>query len=72
MSKQTQLQLSELVAEREEGAVLEMLQQRIDDNDNLLEIIDECNHGMCKVGSRYEKGEYFIAGLFMAGHPRDL
>ncbi len=60
-------QLAELVANLEEDAVLNIVQQRIDAGGDLLEIINECNEGMREVGSRYEAGEYFIAGLIMAG-----
>ncbi len=60
-------QLAELVANLEEDAVLNIVQQRLDGGDDLLAIIAECNEGMREVGSRYEKGEYFIAGLIMAG-----
>ncbi len=60
-------QLAELVADLEEDAVLNIVQQRIDAGGDFLAIIDECNEGMRAAGSRYEKGEYFIAGLIMAG-----
>ncbi len=60
-------QLAELVADLEEEAVLKIVQQRIENGEDLLQIINECNEGMREVGSRYEKGEYFIAGLIMAG-----
>jgi methylmalonyl-CoA mutase cobalamin-binding domain/chain len=59
--------LALLVANLEEDAVLETVQQRIAAGDNLLQIINECNEGMREVGQRYEKGEYFIAGLIMSG-----
>ena len=60
-------QLAELVANLEEETVLKIVKQRIKKGDDLLQIINECNQGMREVGSRYEKGEYFIAGLIMAG-----
>jgi len=59
--------LANLVADLEEETVLKIVQQRIKNGDDLLQIINECNQGMREVGSRYEKGEYFIAGLIMAG-----
>jgi methylmalonyl-CoA mutase cobalamin-binding domain/chain len=60
-------QLALLVANLEEDAVLELVQQRLDAGDDPLQIIDECNEGLREVGQRYEKGEYFIAGLIMSG-----
>lgn len=60
-------QLALLVADLEEDAVLELVQQRIDAGEDPLQIIEECNEGMREVGQRYEKGEYFIAGLIMSG-----
>ena len=59
--------LALLVANLEEDTVLELVQQRLDAGDNPLQIIDECNEGLREVGQRYEKGEYFIAGLIMSG-----
>lgn len=59
--------LSRLVADLEEDAVLRIVQQRIDDGEDLLLVIDECNDGMREVGRRYEHGDYFIAALIMSG-----
>lgn len=63
----SEYELSNLVADLEEDKVLEIVRQRIEAGDDLLEIIDECNQGMQEVGLRYERGEYFIAGLIMSG-----
>ena len=59
--------LKELVADLDEDAVLALVEQRIEAQDDLLGIINACNEGMLKVGERYESGEYYIAGLIMAG-----
>jgi len=59
--------LSRLVADLDEDAVLALVQQRLDAGDNPFQMIDECNEGMREVGMRYEKGEYFVAGLIMSG-----
>lgn len=59
--------LAQLVADLEEYAVLELVEQRIKAGDDPLQIIDECNQGMREVGMRYERGEYFVAGLIMSG-----
>jgi methylmalonyl-CoA mutase cobalamin-binding domain/chain len=60
-------QLANLMAELEEDAALNLVKQRIQAGDDPLKIIDECNEGMREVGLRYEKGEYFLAGLIMSG-----
>jgi methylmalonyl-CoA mutase cobalamin-binding domain/chain len=60
-------QLARLVADLEEDAVLTWVEQRIKAGDDPLKIIAECNEGMREVGMRYEKGEYFVAGLIMSG-----
>jgi methylmalonyl-CoA mutase cobalamin-binding domain/chain len=60
-------QLALLVADLEEDAVLKLVDQRIDAGEDPLQIIAECNEGMREVGLRYEKGEYFVAGLIMSG-----
>lgn len=60
-------QLAQLIANLEEDAVLELVQQRLDAGEDPLQIIDECNEGMREVGQRYEEGKYFIAGLIMSG-----
>lgn len=59
--------LAQLVADLEEDLVLELVQQRIGAGDDPLQIISECNEGMREVGLRYERGEYFVAGLIMSG-----
>lgn len=60
-------QLVHLVADLEEQAVLDIVRQRIDSGDDLMQILEECNEGMQVVGKRYEQGEYFIAALIMSG-----
>lgn len=60
-------QLARLVADLEEDAVLRLVEQRIEAGEDPLQIINECNEGMRVVGQRYEKGEYFVAGLIMSG-----
>jgi methylmalonyl-CoA mutase cobalamin-binding domain/chain len=60
-------QLSELLANLDEDAVLQLVDTRLHAGDDPLQIIEECNEGMREVGMRYEKGEYFVAGLIMSG-----
>lgn len=62
-----QNQLVELLADLEEEAVLELARQRAAAGDDPLQIIQDCNAGMRRVGERYEQGHYFLSGLIMAG-----
>ena len=59
--------LARLLADLEEEAVLEAVRRRVAAGDEPLQIIEECNAGMRQVGERYEHGQYFLAGLIMAG-----
>jgi methylmalonyl-CoA mutase cobalamin-binding domain/chain len=59
--------LAQLIADLQEEAVLELVRQRLEAGDDPLQMIDECNEGMRQVGLRYERGEYFVAGLIMSG-----
>jgi methanogenic corrinoid protein MtbC1 len=59
--------LSTLVADLQEQAVLARVRRRIDAGDDPLRIMEECGEGMRMVGQRYERQEYYISGLIMAG-----
>ena len=50
---------------------MDLVRQLMADGVNPLAIIDLCHKGMERVGELYEKGEYFISGLFMAGEIMD-
>ena len=60
-------ELIQCVANLEEHAVLELVQHRLAQGDDPLDIVEECQAGMQQVGQRYERGEYYLAGLIMAG-----
>jgi methanogenic corrinoid protein MtbC1 len=62
-----QPQLSELLADLEEDAVLAVVRRRLEAGDDPLQIIAESHAGMRRVGERYEQGCYFLSGLIMAG-----
>lgn len=55
------------VVELKEQAVLALVQERLQRGDDPLSIVEECEEGMRRVGERYERREYFLAGLIMAG-----
>jgi methylmalonyl-CoA mutase cobalamin-binding domain/chain len=64
---QDKLSLTQMVADLEEDAALALVHQRIENGEDPLTIINEANEGMLEVGLRYERGEYFVAGLIMSG-----
>ena len=54
------------IADLQEETALELVRQRLDTGDNSLLIIEDCQEGMRQVGERYERNEYYLAGLIMA------
>ena len=58
--------LIDAIAELQEEKVLILVRQRLNDGDDPLLIIEDCQEGMRQVGERYERNEYFLAGLIMA------
>jgi methanogenic corrinoid protein MtbC1 len=55
------------VADLEELAVLDMVHKRLEDGNDPLTIVEDCQEGLRQVGVRYENQEYFLSGLIMAG-----
>jgi methanogenic corrinoid protein MtbC1 len=55
------------ITDLQEETTLALVRQRLDANDDPLLIIEDCKEGMRQVGVRYERNEYFLAGLIMAG-----
>lgn len=55
------------IAELREDQSLALVRQRLEAGDDPLRIIQDCKEGMCLVGAHYERNEYFLAGLIMAG-----
>ena len=60
-------ELSILLAELKEQAVLDLVCESLANGVEPLTIIELCHKGMIEVGKRYEEGQYFISGLIMAG-----
>ena len=60
-------ELTAWIAALDENKALEATNQLICDGVPPLKIIEHSHKGMEEVGLRYEKGEYFISGLIMAG-----
>ena len=55
------------VADLNEDVVLSLVQTRITRGDDPLTITEDCQEGLRIVGERYERQEYYLAGLIMAG-----
>ncbi len=56
-----------LLAELEEQKVLELTQQRLDQGDDPLTILEDARIGMDTVGQRFATGEYFLPELVFSG-----
>lgn len=59
--------LVDYVADLKEQEVLSLVASRLKRRDDPLAIVQDCQEGLRQVGLRYEKQEYFLAGLIMAG-----
>ena len=55
------------VADLEEQKVLELVRHRIESDEDPLSIVEDCQEGLREVGERYERREYYLSGLIMAG-----
>ena len=55
------------IVELDELRALDLVRQRLANGDDPMAIIDDCQHGMRQVGERYERQEYYLSGLIMAG-----
>jgi len=55
------------IADLNEHATLSLVQTLIETPTDPLDIVQDCQEGMRQVGERYERGEYFLSALIMAG-----
>jgi methanogenic corrinoid protein MtbC1 len=55
------------ISDLQEETTLALVHQRLAAGDDPLLIIEACQEGMRQVGLRYERNEYYLAGLIMAG-----
>ncbi len=55
------------ISDLQEDQALALVRRRIAAGDDPLLIIQDCKEGMRQVGAHYERNEYFLAGLIMAG-----
>jgi methanogenic corrinoid protein MtbC1 len=55
------------MADLQIGEVLNQVQECLEAGEDPLVIVEVCEEGLKQVGDLYERGEYFLAGLIMAG-----
>jgi methanogenic corrinoid protein MtbC1 len=55
------------ISDLREQAALDLVRRRLAAGDDPPRIIEACQEGMRQVGLRYERREYYLAGLIMAG-----
>jgi len=60
-------QLVSKISELQEQEVLDLVNLRVQQGGNPLLIVEDCQEGLRQVGERYEKREYYLSGLIMAG-----
>lgn len=60
-------QLKQAISNLDEESAQKLVQERLDADDDPLEIIAACREGMADVGKRYEAQEYYVSDLIMAG-----
>lgn len=60
-------ELVNAIAEMREAEALVLAQKRLDDGADPLAILNDCRAAVEIVGKRFEKGEYFLPELMMAG-----
>ncbi len=59
--------LVEAIAEMEDEEAVRLANEMIENGTSPLEILEACKDGMTIVGERFEKGEYFVPELILAG-----
>jgi methanogenic corrinoid protein MtbC1 len=60
-------ELVRCVADLEELEAIAIVQARLERNDDPIKIVEDCQEGLRQVGERYERQEYYLSGLIMAG-----
>ncbi len=60
-------ELTQALVELDEDKVYQQVDQRINAGDNPLDMIRDCNEGMVEIGKLFEKNDYYLSELIMAG-----
>jgi methanogenic corrinoid protein MtbC1 len=66
-TKDPRAELVRCVADLEELEAIAMVEARLGRNDDPIKIVEDCQEGLRRVGERYERQEYYLSGLIMAG-----
>jgi len=59
--------ITQKLADIEEQETLNLVRKELEAGTDPIEILEACREGIVLVGKRYEKGEYFLPELIMAG-----
>jgi methanogenic corrinoid protein MtbC1 len=63
----TQSQLISAIANLNEKLALDLIRERLAENDDPLILIENCQRGLQRVGERYAQHKYYLSGLIMGG-----
>ena len=63
----TRSQLVSAIANLNEGLALNLIRERLAENDDPLTLIADCQKGLQRVGERYAQHKYYLSGLIMGG-----
>jgi methanogenic corrinoid protein MtbC1 len=65
--RKTQSQLISAIADLNEELALNLIRERLAENDDPLTLIANCEKGLQQVGERYAQHKYYLSGLIMGG-----
>jgi methanogenic corrinoid protein MtbC1 len=63
----TQSQLISAIANLDEKLALNLIRERLAENEDPLILIEDCQKGLQRVGERYTQHKYYLSGLIMGG-----
>ena len=63
----TRSQLVSAIANLNEGLALNLIRERLAENDDPLNLIADCQKGLQRVGEQYAQHKYYLSGLIMGG-----
>lgn len=66
-TSEQRLEFIRTVADLKELEAIAMVKERLERQDDPLAIVQDCQEGLRQVGERYERKEYYLTGLIMAG-----
>ena len=65
--RKTESQLISAIADLDEELALNLVRERLAENDDPLTLIADCEKGLQQVGERYAQHKYYLSGLIMGG-----